>query len=221
MFGLMILCGILANGAGLGLLLWDIRRNRDKYKGWEDGKAPAAFWLYVSGMTVLAMAVTVFVYSFYRDNTFLFTLKRVLWLALLWPISYADIKTLRIPNRLVAGGLAARVLVLPGEFLLERDALPAAVAGEGIASLALFLASAVCAFLMKNGIGGGDMKLFIVMGLLLGLQGTWGAVFLSLIVSFVAAVTLLATGKKSRKDVIPFGPALMIGSYLSIFLTGM
>ncbi len=221
MLGLMILCGLLANAAGFGLLLWEIRSNRDRYKGWEGRKIPLSFWLYVCGMIVLAMGLTIFVYSFYKENTFLFTLKRVLWLALLWPIGYTDLKTLRIPNRMVVGGLAARALVLAAEFLFERDALRAAALGEGIASLSLFLAAAVCALLMKNAIGSGDRKLFLVMGLFLGLEGTWGAVFLSLLISFGTAVVLLVTRRKSRKDVIPFGPALMAGSYLSIFLTGM
>ena len=74
---------------------------------------------------------------------------------------------------------------------------------------------------IKNGIGFGDMKLFIVMGLMLGLDGIWGAVFLALIVSFLIAAFALITKKKTRKDAIPFGPALVIGTYLSICLSGM
>ena len=45
MLGLMILCGLLANAAGFGLLLWEIRSNRDRYKGWEGRKIPLSFWL--------------------------------------------------------------------------------------------------------------------------------------------------------------------------------
>ena len=65
------------------------------------------------------------------------------------------------------------------------------------------------------------MKLFIVMGLLLGVRGIWGAMFLSLIVSFFAAIFFLITKKKSKKDEMAFGPALAIGTFLAIFLTGM
>ena len=69
--------------------------------------------------------------------------------------------------------------------------------------------------------GFGDMKLFLVMGLLLGTRGIWGAVFLSLIVIFFISVFALITKRKSRKDLIPFGPALVIGTYLAVYLTGM
>ena len=86
---------------------------------------------------------------------------------------------------------------------------------------ALLLASLLCILVVKNGIGFGDMKLFVVMGLLLGLDGIWGAIFMALIVSFFIALYVLITKKKTRKDAIPFGPALVIGTYLSICLSGM
>ena len=221
MLGVMILCGVMANGAAAGLLHREIRKNRDQYKRWKEGKPPSAFWGYSGGMIALAMGLTIFLYCFYGDNTFLFTVKCVILLALLWPVAYTDFETMRIPNLFVAGGLAARVLVLAAELLFEREDLLPAILSEAAASVILFLVAALCALIVKNSIGGGDMKLFIVMGLFLGLQGTWGAMFLSLVVSFVIAVVVLVSKKKSRKDAIPFGPALMIGTYLSIFLTGM
>ena len=64
MLGLMILCGLLANAAGFGLLLWEIRSNPDRYKGWEGRKIPLSVWLYVCGMMVLAMGLTILVCSY-------------------------------------------------------------------------------------------------------------------------------------------------------------
>ena len=221
MLGLMIVCSILANGAAVGMLFYEIRKNQDEYKGWGERKPPRTFWGYSCFMIVLAIGLSAFIYCFYRDNTFLFTLKRAVLMALLWPIAYTDFTTYRIPNLFVVSGLLARVIVLAAELIFAREGILATILTEMIASLILFLVAALCAVVVKNSIGGGDMKLFLVMGLFLGLQGTWSAMFLSLIVSFVIAIVLLITKKKSRKDVIPFGPALMIGTYLSIFLTGM
>ena len=92
---------------------------------------------------------------------------------------------------------------------------------EVIAAAGLAAAALLCGLLLKGSIGFGDIKLFIVMGLLLGLEGIWSAIFISLIVSFIISVYLLATKKKSRKDAIPFAPALMIGTYISIIITGI
>lgn len=221
MLGLMILCSILANGAAACLLLYEIRKNQEKYESWKEKQPPNGFYGYSAGMSILAIGLSIFIYCFYWDNTFLFTLKRVILLALFWPVAYTDFKTYRIPNLFIAAGLAARGLVLAAELIFARETLLSTILTEAAASVVLFLVAALCALVVKNSIGGGDMKLFVVMGLFLGLQGTWGAMFLSLIVSFVIALVLLAAKKKSRKDVIPFGPALMIGTYLSIFLTGM
>lgn len=221
MFGGMIVCSILANGASAGLFLHELRKHREMYAAWRNGKLIYSVFVYSGLMMALAVGLSLFVTGFYRDNTFLFTLKRVALLAILWPVAYTDFTAFRIPNLFIVAGLAARGIILAAEFIWERDSLSAYLLGEMIAAGVMLLAAALCKLVIKNSVGGGDVKLFIVMGLLLGLQGTWGAVFMSLIVSFVVAVVLLVTRKKSRKDSIPFAPALAVGTYLSIFLTGM
>ncbi len=221
MVGFMVLCSILTNGAGAGLLLYEIWKNQEKYKGWKSGRPPGGFLLYCICMSLLTIGISVFVTVFYWENTFLFTLKRVMLLALLWPIGYTDFLTYRIPNLLIGAGLLGRGIVLAAELIFARENLFPILLGEGIAGVVLFVAAVLCALIVKRSIGGGDMKLLFVMGLYLGLQGTWSAVFLSLAVSFVIVIILLAAKKKTRKDVVPFGPALMIGTYLSVFLTGM
>ena len=221
MVGWMTLCSILINGTAAGLLCYELQRHKDKYPVWKDGKPPKGLLVYSAAMIAAAVGLSLFVTDFYSDNTFLFTLKRVIMLALLWPVAYTDFTAYRIPNLFIVTGIAARAAVLAAEFCWERDTLLSYLLTEVIASAVLFLVAVLCALIVKNSIGGGDMKLFVVMGLLLGLQGTWGAIFLSLIVSFIMAVALLITRKKSRKDAIPFGPALAAGTYLSIFLTGM
>jgi len=221
MLGLMIVCCILANGTTAGLLFYELRKKPDYYGAWEEKKPPSSLVVYSACMIALTIGISVFVYCFYQDNTFLFTLKRGILLALLWPVAYTDFTAMRIPNLFIVSGLAARGIVLAAELIFAREDLLSVVLTEVAASVILFLVAVLCVLVARNSIGGGDMKLFVVMGLFLGLQGTWGAMFLSLIVSFVIAVVLLATKKKSRKDVIPFGPALMMGTYLSVFLTGM
>ena len=217
----MTLCSILVNGAAAGLFYYELHKHGEKYPARQGGKLPGAALPYSVLMMIAAVGLSLFITLFYGENTFLFTLKRVVMLALLWPVAYTDLTAYRIPNLFIAAGLTARTAILAAEFIWERDALFPCLLTEVIAAAVLFLVALLCTVVVKNSIGGGDMKLFVVMGLLLGVQGTWGAIFLSLIVSFIVAVALLVTRKKSRKDAIPFGPALAVGTYLSIFLTGM
>jgi leader peptidase (prepilin peptidase)/N-methyltransferase len=56
---------------------------------------------------------------------------------------------------------------------------------------------------------------------LLGLDGIIGAMLNSLLITFIVAVYLMISKKKTKKDVIPFAPFLAIGTCISIILTGM
>ena len=112
------------------------------------------------------------------------------------------------------------ILIVP-ELIFENTYVLGNLITEVIAAVAISLAAFLCFICMKNSIGYGDIKLFIIMGLFLGMNGIWTAVFMSLIVAFFVAIFLLATRKKGKKDVVPFAPSIMIGTYISVILTGM
>lgn len=69
----------------------------------------------------------------------------------------------------------------------------------------------------KAGMGGGDIKLTAMMGAFLGLESLVVAVFIALFTGSVMGITLIATGKKTRKDIIPFGPFLALGGIVCVF----
>ena len=81
MFGWMIFCSILVNGAASGLFYYELRKHREKYPAWQEGHPPTSLILYSALMIVVAVGLSLFVTGFYSDNTFLFTLKRVIMLA--------------------------------------------------------------------------------------------------------------------------------------------
>lgn len=172
-------------------------------------------------MVVVTIAASVLFCTLYKDNSLLTSIKRMALLCVLWPIAYIDFRSYRIPNVFILLGLSCRVVIFPFELLFDSDEVWTTLLSDVIAAAALFLAALLCSLCIKNSIGYGDIKLFIVMGLLLGLTGIWSAIFLALILSFIASLYLLITKKKGRKDTIPFGPALVIGTYLSVCLSGM
>lgn len=65
--------------------------------------------------------------------------------------------------------------------------------------------------------GGGDVKLAFLMGLLLGWPIILLALFLSFILGSVIGVSLILLGKKKARDAIPFGPFLIIGTFAGLF----
>lgn len=73
------------------------------------------------------------------------------------------------------------------------------------------------AVLSRGGIGGGDIKLFFLIGLVLGWQDTIMALFLSIFIGALAGGILLLSGKVKRKQMIPFGPFIFIGTIITYF----
>ncbi len=125
-----------------------------------------------------------------------------------------DIQRKAIPDWLTLPGLAW--VLVAGAFLgLSRstDALLGALACGGI----LF----IFALLARGSIGGGDVKLMAVIGASLGWQWGFTVLILSQVAAAIVAVCLLLTGRKERKDVLPFGPFIATFAQLALFLKPM
>lgn len=217
---IMLLVVWLANAITMFLLFKDPEISKPDEEG-NLAVSKRFLWIYSVVFMLINTAIVVLFINVYTENTILFSLKRFCILALLWPIGLIDFKTYRIPNKFIVTGLVFRAVLLIAELFLERKYLLGEIIAEFVAAVALFLAAFVCSICMKNSIGFGDIKLFIVMGLLLGTNGIWTAVFMSLIVAFFVAIFLLVAKKKGKKDIVPFAPSIMIGTYISIILTGM
>lgn len=203
------LCGIS------GWLMFKDGREYEK----ADKRTIRAELIYGSIMVALTLCISV-TYVMHHANMDVFTmLKRLILLCVIWPLAYIDYKTYRIPNTFIIYGLSCRAVLVPFELMLNPY-FRVAVMSELIAATALFLAALLCTICLRGSIGAGDMKLFVVMGLFLGLEMIWSAVFTALLISFLIAVYLLIMKKKTKKDSIPFGPAIVSSVYLSIFLIG-
>ena len=75
-----------------------------------------------------------------------------------------------------------------------------------------FLAIAIVS---NGGMGGGDIKLMAALGLWFGWQGILLVMFLSFIIGGVVSVGLLMARRKGRKSMVPFGPFIGVGAYLT------
>jgi len=65
--------------------------------------------------------------------------------------------------------------------------------------------------------GGGDVKLAFLMGLVLGWPTVLVALFSSFILGSIAGIFLIIAGRKKMKSMIPFGPFLVLGTFMALF----
>jgi len=73
-------------------------------------------------------------------------------------------------------------------------------------------------FLISRGrwMGFGDVKLAVLMGLLLGVLNVSLALFLAFFFGGIIGIVLMVYKKKNLKSEIPFGPFLIIGTFLAM-----
>ena len=131
-------------------------------------------------------------------------------LASLVVITAIDLQCQIIPDVISLPGILAGCLanVATGR-VPWVDSLLGIVVGGGL-FMVIILASG-------GGMGGGDMKLGAMLGAFLGWKVVLVAVFAAVILGGLLALGLLASGKRGRKDPIPFGPFLAAGGAAGLF----
>jgi leader peptidase (prepilin peptidase)/N-methyltransferase len=131
-------------------------------------------------------------------------------LAALVAITVIDLQCQIIPDVISLPGILAGCLanVATGR-VPWVDSLLGIVVGGGL-FMVIILASG-------GGMGGGDMKLGAMLGAFLGWKVVLVAVFAAVILGGSLALGLLASGKRGRKDPIPFGPFLAAGGAAGLF----
>lgn len=66
--------------------------------------------------------------------------------------------------------------------------------------------------------GFGDVKLMCGLGLMFGFGGTIVVTILSFLIGAVLSVALLVSKKKKTDEYIPFGPFIVMGAFISMFV---
>ena len=139
--------------------------------------------------------------------------------AFLIALSAIDLDTFLLPKKLVWPAFFSGVVLLGLASLVQHDSLSAAEAAIGAAAAFAFLYAV--RFVYPKGMGFGDVRLSPFLGMHLGwlmLGQVAIGLFLSFMLSAVIGVGLIATGIKTRKDRIPFGPFLAAGTLLTVFV---
>lgn len=134
----------------------------------------------------------------------------ILFISLLVIITVSDIAYMLIPDKVL---LPFAITFLIGRWIIPTspwwDSLLAAAVGFSV----LFL----IAIVSKGGMGGGDIKLFFVIGLVLGTINTLVTLFLASLIGSVVGIYILKKTGKGRKTPVPFGPSIAIAAIVAYF----
>lgn len=180
------------------LLSWLLLRGKCRYCG---AKVSIRYFL----TELLMAAITVL--CLLRFDLTVLCLRNYVFLCCLFCLSLVDLEDYTIPDGCLlisaAVWLIAQPLVGHGwkEALLRL--LAAVVFGGGLLLLSLLMDR----ILKKDSLGGGDIKLFFVVGLYLGFASTLFSLLLACVLGLLFAILRKRSGNEEGEQ-IPFGPSI-------------
>ncbi len=135
----------------------------------------------------------------------------VLYSALLLTILVIDLEQRRVLNVMLG---PAAVVVLLCSLLAPPPTFWMALAGGAVGFVA-FLAIGIIG---RGAMGGGDVKLMGLVGLMVGYPAIFAAMIYGVLLGGAAALFLLATRHGTRKSTFAYAPYLAVGALIAMFL---
>lgn len=84
----------------------------------------------------------------------------------------------------------------------------------GVVGFCLLL---LIAYVSKGGMGGGDIKLFGLLGIVLGLKIVLLSFFISTVIGTLDGIRRIGLGKYKKREPVPFGPSIIVGTLIAYF----
>lgn len=133
--------------------------------------------------------------------------------SLLLCITFIDLDHMIIPDTLSLGGslVGALFAVI---FFSWKDSLIGGFVGALVIYLIYLFGKLIY---KKDAMGGGDLKMMLMVGIFLGLKGVLSTIAIGVFSGAVIGGILMILKIKGRKDYMPFGPFLAYGSLVSLF----
>ncbi len=170
----------------------------------------ATWWRYAAAEPITGL---LFGYSAYSVGFRPELIAVLLLIAACVIIVQTDITAMMIPNKVVFPAIAiAAIIRLFIHPLSMWSYLAGAFAGSGFLLLTGLLAGWL---LKKEAMGGGDIKLYVFIGLILGLQLTLFSLFAASVLGLIGGLLQNVGGKREPGRTIPFGPYIAAGAVLS------
>ncbi len=173
-------------------------------------------------MLVNAVLYVGILYRFGIHNTLIENLDLIKYLILtpmLLSVVIIDYKLQIIPNRLNLTmfeiGIIFMFIYGFSNVAISINMLLGMFAGAGIFLLITLLGGLVYG---KEAMGLGDVKLMGALGLYFGLSNIIVIALISFLIGAILSIILLATKIKKTDEYIPFGPFIVIGTFIAIFV---
>ena len=186
------------------MVSWLLQRGRCKWCG---ERISARYPLTELGFALLTVLCLL------RFDLTVLCLRNFLFLCCLFLLTLTDLEDMLIPDgchiAAASGWVAALPFTFTGLAATRCCVLAALVFGGGL----LLISLAMDRLLGRDSLGGGDIKLFAVVGLYLGFVGTLFAVMIACVVGLALHAL---SGRRGGGRAFPFGPSIALAAALML-----
>ncbi|WP_162463245.1 prepilin peptidase [Paenibacillus psychroresistens] len=143
---------------------------------------------------------------------------RELWLiypliSILVILSVSDLKYRLLPNKII---LPAMGLYLAVRLWIHELPIWEYLLGFLVGGGVLFLVSYASVRLGKSAMGGGDIKLMALLGLVMGVKLILLTLAFSSFIGCLIGLLMIGVGRLKRESFIPFGPFIALGAMIAL-----
>lgn len=187
-------------------------RGKCRYCKKSIGISSLGFELLTGLLFMLCVALTHFSIFSFSLASFCTLLYAVFLVCILEVVFFIDLKHYYIPDIII---FPAMVISLVYDFFYHFPTLPQFL-------LSAIISSAFFLFLYlitkRKGMGLGDVKFAFLMGLILGFPKIVTALYIAFLTgAVIATILIICRVLKLRGSIIPFGPFLVLGTFISYF----
>ena len=146
----------------------------------------------------------------------------------LFALSITDLETYEIPDGYIISGILIWIAGAAAEFVIYPlscsqplrliDIGHHLAAGVICGGVMLLLSLIMDRLLKKESLGGGDIKLFFMLGLYMTYFGVYGLIFLSAVIGLLMLPVIKRI--KNGDERVPFGPAIAMAEYILLIVGG-
>ena len=168
--------------------------------------------------STLSISILVYLLTYNNHHIISYSLNLTLLSLILVLTSLIDYKLKIIPNEFIIIGIIIRLLFYIYYIFSSMVDLKAIFIFDILGMILCSGIFLISNLIKKDSAGFGDVKLFAIVGLFLGLTRSFNVLFYSITASFICAIVMLISKKMNRNDSLPIAPFVLIGYIIAILL---
>ncbi|SVB11764.1 uncharacterized protein METZ01_LOCUS164618 [marine metagenome] len=186
----------------------------------KDGQSKVKYVLNIILELVGSISITVLFYQYGIAFDFFF---KTLWVLIFLTLASTDLNSRKLPNYILIPLIVVLVFMIPfwnmvgyERYMFGYNQILGSIINTGLISVGLSLFWIGIYYAYPGSIGGGDIKLIIIVGLFFGFSGALITMYISIITAAVFSIIKMILTKQIRSVFIPFGSVISLAAILVI-----